>query len=258
MAGSSGGDTEHEEEETGAADWESAPPRPKPSGGFDREPTPTWDGKDPEKTYRVYKKDLRIWAGSTDIPEAKQAGRVLRRLTGDARLACEDLTEEEILSDDGVDLVLKKLDEFYGPYLEQTMPRAFESAVLLAYTASAQTRLTQLKREGVDLPAEARGYIMFRQAKLTEKAEDMVRTWTEGNFHIDKILRALRKLDKVQGGTKGQEAYYRDDGEPASFVCGDESGDSDGDDDHVLVYADDLIGKEAYEEALVSTALANY
>ena len=161
---------EQEEEAVANGTAEEVQPPPAPFAGVDREPPPTWDGKSPETTYKTYKKDLRIWSGTTDIPGRKQAGRVLRKLSGDARLACEDLTEDEILDDDGVSLILEKLDEYFGPYLEQTMPRAFEQAVygglrtrgqtLLAYTAASQTRFTQLKREGVDLPPEARGYII--------------------------------------------------------------------------------------------------
>eukprot|EP00959_Pyramimonas_sp_CCMP1952_P370586 7761481-Pyramimonas_sp.AAC.1 len=63
------------------------------------------------------------------------------------------------------------------------MPRAFEKAVytsfreMLDYTLATVSRFSELMREGVDLPEEARGYIMMRHAKLGDKGEDMIQTW---------------------------------------------------------------------------------
>ena len=133
----------------------------------DREPPPKYDGVNPEKTYKVWKKDLRLWIGSTDIPENKRGAKVMKAVSGVAKDALEDLDIEEILKPGGVEVIVNILDKAFAPYLEQTMPRAFERAVynghreksqsLLTYTVAAQARFNELRREGVDLPGPTRG-----------------------------------------------------------------------------------------------------
>ena len=58
-----------------------------------------------------------------------------------------------------------------------------------------------------------RGYVMYRQASLTSTQEDQVTTWTAGNFERSEVVRALRKLEKVQREKSGQRHYLMDEGE---------------------------------------------
>eukprot|EP00959_Pyramimonas_sp_CCMP1952_P118758 2482699-Pyramimonas_sp.AAC.1 len=100
------------------------------------------------------------------------------------------------------------------------MPRAFEKAVytsqrekgqsMLEYTLAAVARFNELKREGVQLPAEARGYIMMRRAKLGDKGEDMIKTRTAGSFKEDEVIKALRRLDKVTTD-RGDRQFFGED-----------------------------------------------
>ena len=235
----------------------------------DRDPPPSRDGMRPEITYKIFREDLKIWVGSADIAKNRQGGKVLRRLTDDARLAMEDLTEEQILSESGVDLIIATLGEYYAPYLKQTMPRAFEAAVyqrtrdksqsLLSYTATMTPKFADLKREGVSLPSEAQGYIQFKHAKLSEKGSDMIKTWTRGNYEYVNMVKALRKLDKIHSEKGGTDAYFGDGDGPESYLDDpgtDEAEDSDEDDNYVYALADDLA--ETYAERDMLTALAFY
>jgi len=69
-----------------------------------------------------------LWLGSSDVPAWRQGAKMVRNLSGTAKEAVEDLTAEEILSRDGANMILSKLESFFAPYLEQMMPRAFERA----------------------------------------------------------------------------------------------------------------------------------
>ena len=131
-------------------------------GGRDREPPPRYDGLRPEATYKNWKKELKSWTMTTDIPNKKWGAKVSRRLEGSAKEAIADMEIDTITSGEGLQKILEVLDEAFAPYLEQTMPRAFEKAVytsarekgqsMLDYTLASVSRFNELKREAPTAP----------------------------------------------------------------------------------------------------------
>ena len=77
-----------------------------------RDPPPGYDGESPEVSFKVYEKAVRLWQFETDVPAVKQGAKLLRALSGTAKLAVEDLEFEEITSKDGVKTILARLREF--------------------------------------------------------------------------------------------------------------------------------------------------
>ena len=102
---------------------------------------------------------------------------------------------------------MQRLREYFVPHLEVSLPRAFEAAVYGAprqkgegfseYLARADKCFARLKKEGVDLPDGAQGYIIYRQAALSESQEQRFLVWADGRYDRQTVIRALRKLDKV-------------------------------------------------------------
>ena len=169
----------------------------------DRDPPPGYDGENPETSFKAYEKAVRLWQFETDVPTVKQRAKLLRALSGAAKLAVEDLEFEEITSSDGVKTILTRLREFFTPHLEASLPRAFEQAVRYAkesfieYGAKMDRAFANLKREGVDLPEHAQGYILYRHASLSENQEQRIQTWVEGKDDRSSIITGLRRSDKV-------------------------------------------------------------
>ena len=236
--------------------------RPHHSGT--REPPPYYDGEDPSRTFKPWLRELEFWAFDTEIPRAKHGTRILRRLGGVAKAAANELETSEIMGEKGKDNILAKLREYIAPHLETTMPKAFEAAVygegrgaresLGEYIARMDAAFRNLKDEGVDLPSEARGYVLFRQARLSTVQEDQLTTWTEGKFGRDVVIRAMRKLDKVrEQGSSAKRASYFDEGEGYEAEPEEES---DNDEEYIYMEQADL--QEVYEEAEVKQALATY
>ena len=99
------------------------------------------------------------------------------------------------------------------------MPKAFERAIygetrkgkeqLSEYIIRVEAAFARLQEEGVKLPTEVKGYVMFRQAALTSVQEDQVTTWTSGKYDRETVVAALRKLEKVQK-EKGGRNYLVD------------------------------------------------
>ena len=84
---------------------------------------------DPETTFRAFEKSLKLWQFEIDVPLRKQSAKLLRALTGAARLAVEELEYKQIASDGGIKNVVNRLREYFAPHLQVSMPCAFETAV---------------------------------------------------------------------------------------------------------------------------------
>lgn len=88
-------------------------------GYRDRDPPPTWDGLDPDSTFKTFEKNVRLWEHESDIPRNRRGAKLLRALTGTAQPATEDMdfeeTFEEITTEDGVRNIMNKLKEFFLP-----------------------------------------------------------------------------------------------------------------------------------------------
>ena len=162
---------------------------PAPSGGAepaeedgsppyrDREPPPYYDREDPGRSFKPWLRELELWAYDTEVPKNKHGTRILRRLGGVAKAAANELETSEIIGEKGKENTVAKLTEYFAPHLETTMPKAFEKAVygegrgsketLSEYIVRMDAAFRDLKNEGVDLPSEARGYVLFRQARLS-------------------------------------------------------------------------------------------
>ena len=64
---------------------------------FDKSPPPEWDGNHPEKTWRDYRRTLKQWSSTTDVPSEKHSMLLWRALTGDAKLLISHFRNEDLL-----------------------------------------------------------------------------------------------------------------------------------------------------------------
>lgn len=237
--------------------------------GRDRDPPPGYDGLNPEVTFRLFEKNLRLWQFETDVPLKKQGAKLLRVLTGSARMAVEELEYEQIASEDGLKNIVNRLREYYTPHLEISLPRAFENAVYGAprgakesfseYVHRMERGFTLLVKEGVTLPPGAMGYIIYRQSSLNEAQEQRVQTWCEGKYERGPIIQALRRLDKViKEKSKGSYVAETEKvmASEHNYVGESEIDAEASDGDHVFIAEGDL--DVIYEEPEMLEALASY
>lgn len=223
----------------------------------DKDPPPGFDG-DVEK-FEGYLRELKMWRHETDVPAKKHAVKMLRALSGPAKAVCQELEVETLLTEAGAEAIVNKLKEYYQPHLETAMPRAFERAV---YGEARRPKETfgefivrqdalfhELREEGVPLDETVRGYVMFRQANLSQTQEDQVTTWTQGKFDRPAVLAALRKLEKVQRERGGKHYLTVDEDTLEGY---------DSEDDGNYIYLGDADLEQVYEEEELTEALATY
>ena len=181
-------------------------------GYRDRDPPPAFDGK--EDGFKVYLRELELWRHETDVPRNKQGAKVLRQLTGSAKAVIDELSIAEITSEQGIDKIVSALKVYFQPHLETAIPRALEKAVYAEgrkskesfgdYLIRMDAGFRELASEGIKLEDQVKGYVIFRHAALSQVQEDQVTTWTQGKFDREDIVKAIRKLEKVQEGERWQ------------------------------------------------------
>ena len=234
----------------------------------DRDPAPSFDGRNPDELKR-YMRDLQLWRWETDTPKVKHAVKILRQLTGPARAAADELSVETLVTEEGADSIVAKLREHFQPHLEAAMPRAFERAVygdcrkakesLQEYVIRCDQAFKELADEQVTLPDVVKGYIMFRQSNLTQTQEDQVTTWTQGKYDREQVVKALRKLEKVQREKSTNKAFHAEmAGEEAVDEAGEVLMEEDDTDIEQYVYLADGDLDQIYDEEDVHAALATY
>ena len=245
------------------------------AGTVGKEPLPpTWDGVDPTATFPVYEKNVKLWEFESELDEKKRGVRLLRSLTGVARAAADSLEFEDVATQKGVSNLMKCLKEHFAPHLEVSLPRAFEKAIygqprhhretMQEYLIRMERNFYLLGKEGVNLPDTAVGYVMFRQAALTEGQELRFGAWAEGKYDKKTVVSCLRKLDKVtEGKAKSSQAFLQGDLQEDALredLAGDEEahGDElDGEDDQ-FVYLEDGDLDRVFDESEVQIVLATY
>ena len=73
---------------------------------------------------------------------------------------------------------------------------------MVTYIARRRTRFEKLKKEGWTIPEKEKGYFLYRDSNLPEKARELVEIWSGGEYDWDSMCKFLRKLERpVPGAT---------------------------------------------------------
>ena len=230
-------------------------------------PPPTWDGAEPGIQLAAFEKNVRLWEYESELDAKKRGVRLLRSLTGIARSVADTLEFEQVASEKGVENIVSVLRKHFAPHLEVSLPRAFERAVygqprssketMQEYLIRQERNFYLLSKESLDLPDVAVGYIVYRQASLTESQELRFSAWSEGKYDMKTVATCLRKLEKVVPEHKerrGSMAYMLEDEQAPEEDHEDLSAVETG--QFVYVEEDDL--NQLWDEADVQVALATY
>ena len=95
------------------ASWSpwSHPSQQESKKHFDKSPPPEWDGSQPVKTWRDYRRMLKRWLSTTDVPLEKHGMLLWRALAGDAKLLISHFRDEELLRWDAS----QRIFDVFGP-----------------------------------------------------------------------------------------------------------------------------------------------
>ena len=137
-----------------------------------------WPPKlDNEGSYETWKNDIEIWSKLTDLKVNKQALAIHLTLTGKARLATSEIKAEDLNKDDGVALVLKKLDELFLKDTGRRQFMAFKEIYGLRRAANQSVAefiplfehsYYKFKQESMSLPDPVVAFMLLASCQLSD------------------------------------------------------------------------------------------
>ena len=175
---------------------------------------PTWDGSKPDDQAAPYLKMLQGWLNTSATLKSQQGMIIMNYATGDLRLIIDELTTAQLTSEDGGQKVFNHISASYVEYIDKKLPKTIENAlfrpdcrrtqdeIMVQYISRKSTLFNALAKAECVLPEAVKGYLLMRDAKLSDKAWDTVETWTENKYEWTTVTTALRKLGTSCGGTR--------------------------------------------------------
>ena len=77
---------------------------------------------------------------------------------------------------------------------DKDVPRK-KSESMLQYCSRRDKLCKKSAKEGWSIPDVAKGYILFRDAHLPDKARDLIEMWSTGDYDYAKMQQYLKKLE---------------------------------------------------------------
>lgn len=153
--------------------------------------------------YESWKKEIKLWQLCCRLKKDQQGPALALSLQGKAKEAVLELEVEELASNDGVKLLLEKLDGLYKKDENQMIYMSLKSyeqhvrqknQTIDDYINEFERRYNKLKTYGIIYPDTAVAYRLLEGANVTEESNKLVRT-TVPTFDFKSTKAQLRKLE---------------------------------------------------------------
>ena len=71
---------------------------------------------------------------------------------------------------------------------------------LVNYIARRKDRFNKLQKEGWTIPDDVKGYLLYRDAHLPEKARELIEMWTKGEYDWENMQVHMKALERLTPG----------------------------------------------------------
>ena len=156
------------------------------------------------KTWRDYRRTLKQWLSTTDVPSEKHGMLLWRALTGDVKLLISHFRDEDLLHWDAGQRIFEVLSQAHKHISEFEDQDDFDNAfyklhrernqTLLQYANVARAAYLKHDAYGHPLPDRTKGMIFLRQAKIPGHLEDHIVAKTNGPRNSSDLLDAIQIL----------------------------------------------------------------
>ena len=209
-------------------------------------PPPSYDGDRKPGAWEDYRLRARLWLRTTTIAETSRGPRMLQQLSGKAFDTMKYLAEDDDWFNDSRNgqLLLEEMgrpDRFGKEEIESlwnSLHRLLYSKLkladddILSFRNRFEEANRKVKKHGVNLPAEALGFIYLRQAQVDDLTLERIVTLTKGDLTLEAVIDAMRKLkmrliqnddDKKKSHVWFQQASEHEDGGPGLEIISEHS-----------------------------------
>ena len=138
-----------------------------------------------EDTYEVWKNDLNIWCELCEVPKAKRALAVHLSLPTDsrARAATSEIPIEDLKKDNGVDILIGKLDNLFLPDKGRRQFAAFktlynlrrpEHVTISDFVTDFEHTYFKFKKQDMTLPDSVMAFMLLASSVLSDNESQLV------------------------------------------------------------------------------------
>eukprot|EP00971_Amphidinium_carterae_P334506 6469826-Amphidinium_carterae.4 len=185
--------------------------------------TPEWDEKDAEKgAAEAYMKAVMGWLITTRTPPHQRGLLLLQAAKGDLKLLINELTLETLTRGNGGQLVLQHVEAAYSWALLRLLPRRLEDCLfgtsacrqrgesLLQFTARKLQLWRELDQAGCAIPDQAKAYITFKHAQLSERQQESIVQALHGAWTMEEVVKRVRNAERPSMLSTGGAQHYQE------------------------------------------------
>ena len=157
---------------------------------------------DDENSYEIWKEDLEIWCDLTDVVATKQALAVRLVLTGRARNAASQVKREDLKKENGVAILLKKLDSVFLVDKGRRQFSAFnelhnfqraQNADVNEFVSGFEHVYFKFTEQDMTLPDAVLAFMLLRAANLGDVERKLVMS-SIGDVSYNSMKSTLKKV----------------------------------------------------------------
>eukprot|EP00971_Amphidinium_carterae_P332122 6466113-Amphidinium_carterae.2 len=180
-------------------------------------------------------KTAKAWLSVTRTPLRQRAIALLSGLSGHPRVLAAELEAEELVRENGADLLLGKLELGYSYITARKLPHKFYETIfhpsskrqqkegLATYVSRKKLLFRQLHSSGCALPEVAQGLLMLKDSQVNAAQHETLLTWLQGAYTVDEVSQALMKLEQprflpgVTHSSSTAHVFLQEGGESEQF-----------------------------------------
>lgn len=154
------------------------------------------------KSYEDWTKLITLWKGYTSLDVKKQASAIVLSLDGKAQTAALEIPNADLIKDNGVETLIKKLDQIY---LKDELSIKFdcvekfenfkrkENTSVKEYVEEFERLYNKVKAHKIEYSEEILGFRLLKAADLPPRDEQLIKA-TITDFKLNEIKTKLSKI----------------------------------------------------------------
>ena len=159
--------------------------------------------------YEQWKEDVLMWTELTDISKKKQAIAIHLTLTGQAKEVANQVSTEDKKKENGVEILLEKLDEAFMKEPERRKFMAYQSfeecvrkddMSICEFMREFDMKYYKMKEKGMELPDEVLAFRLVKNCALSDIQREQVMAASKP-LSFKEVRSTLKRMFESSGGT---------------------------------------------------------
>lgn len=164
--------------------------------------------------YNEWKHEIKVWRSFTNLDKTKLGPALFLSLQGSARDAAHEVSVEDLSKENGIEILLKKLDELYLKDTDNAVFEAYdrferyqrpEGMNIIEYINAFERLYQKAKHYKLELPDGVLAYRLLRSANLSDTHEQLARATLTALTYVN-MQTQLKKIFNSENSSTSNQA----------------------------------------------------